>query len=73
MTYEDMFIYENEELFNDLYTHMRYGLDKKIKEWFENDEIIKDYKNKRIKYLHDLYNYKYIVEEWMERTCNECK
>lgn len=73
MTYEDMFIYENEELFKDLYTYMGYGLDKKIKERFENDELIKDYENKRIKYLYDLYYYKYSVEEWMKRTCNECK
>ena len=66
LTYKEWFIYSNEDLYDSIMIHSKLveDIDCKIKKWFENNELIIQYKIDNNKYIIDLNpSRQYLVEK----------
>ena len=72
-TYLEWFIDENEDLYNSVKLDSEFvdNLDVKLKYWFENNEIIKQYENDLIQYEKHLEQYNIDSEEYNELYAEE--
>jgi hypothetical protein len=74
-TFLEWFIDENEDLYNSVKMNSEYvdNLNVKIKFWFENNELIKNYEIYLIKYKTDLEQYDIDIEDYNEKYEEEKK
>jgi hypothetical protein len=76
-TYLKWFIDENEDLYNSVEQNSDFvsNLDINLKNWFKNNELIKQYKNDLIQYENNLIQHNIDMEKWIdlyeeEKKCN---
>jgi hypothetical protein len=70
--YKEWFIYSNEDLYDSIMTQSKLveDIDYKIKKWFENNELIIQYKLAYTKYIVECDNgNQYLVEKERNKNC----